>query len=256
MKRSIALAGLGSIALLLAACGTAGPPPIAPTVSTGAQPTAPPAPTIAAAIAPPAAGSPPINADFDRTFIDMMVPHHQGALEMARIAQQRADHPEIKQLAEQVLASQDKEITVMRDWRGTWYGSSETPPMSQMPMLGVMPGMANSSQGTTMNMMADVEQLRTAPEPFDLAFLNAMITHHQSAVEASRLALKDATHPEIKNIAIDIIDVQLREIGDMQKWRLNWFGGTAFVGGTPQPSTQNQTMPMGGDNTMPMGEQH
>jgi len=83
-----------------------------------------------------------------------------------------------------------------------------------------------------------------------------MIIHHQSAVEASRLALKDATHEEVKNIAIDIIDAQLREIGDMQKWRLNWFGGTTFVGGTPQPATQNHQMPMGGDNTMPMGEQH
>ena len=95
------------------------------------------------------------------------------------------------------------------------------------------------------------------PEPFDLAFLNAMITHHQSAVDASRLALKQATHPEVKNIAIDIIDAQLREIGDMQTWRLTWFGGSTYVASTPQPSTPNQAMPMGGDNnTMPMDEQH
>ena len=39
-------------------------------------------------------------APFDRQFIDMMVPHHEGAVEMAKIAQQRAQRPEIKQMAD------------------------------------------------------------------------------------------------------------------------------------------------------------
>src|SRR5438874_277769 len=46
------------------------------------------------------------NPVIDELFIDMMVPHHEGALAMARIAQQRAEHPELRQLAEDILRSQ------------------------------------------------------------------------------------------------------------------------------------------------------
>ena len=65
----------------------------------------------------------------------MMVPHHEGALGMARIAQQRAERPELRQLAEDILRSQDAEINPMRQWRQEWFGSSATPAMDKMPMV-------------------------------------------------------------------------------------------------------------------------
>ena len=85
----------------------------------------------------------PSDAEFDQMFIDMMVTHHQGAVEMAKIAQGRANHPEIKTLADSIIASQQDEITKMQGWRETWYESSETPPMSAMPMLPGMTEMSN-----------------------------------------------------------------------------------------------------------------
>ena len=48
--------------------------------------------------------------NFDRQFIDMMVPHHEAAVEMAKIAQQRAEHTEIKHLAANITRGQDDEI--------------------------------------------------------------------------------------------------------------------------------------------------
>ena len=114
-------------------------------------------------------------ASFDRQFIDMMVPHHEGAVAMGEIAQLRAEHGEIKQMAETILSSQTEEIDQMKRWRQAWFGSDQTPPMDRMPMVPGMGGGHGGHGGGTMDMAADVEALRGAPEPFDLAFIDAMI---------------------------------------------------------------------------------
>ncbi len=67
-------------------------------------------------------------APFDQRFIDMMVPHHQGAIAMAQIAQQRAQRPEIKQMAEEVIRAQDGEIRQMKQWRQSWYDQDQPAP--------------------------------------------------------------------------------------------------------------------------------
>jgi uncharacterized protein (DUF305 family) len=160
-------------------------------------------------------------AEFDQLFIDMMVPHHEGAVEMAKIAQQRSSRPEILALATNIIASQDSEINQMRAWRQAWYGSSETPPMSQMPMLHEGPG---GQAMMAMNMAEEVEALRNAPEPFDRAFIDAMIPHHESAIEAARMAQQRAVHQEIRDLAVAIIADQQREIDQLRQWRQAWFG--------------------------------
>jgi len=64
---------------------------------------------------------------------------------------------------------------------------------------------------------------------FDLAFIDAMVPHHQCAIEASRLAVQQATKPEVKDLALAIIEAQLREIGQMRAWRLSWGTGSTGV---------------------------
>jgi uncharacterized protein (DUF305 family) len=195
------------IGLILVACGGA------------AEPTATPQPTEA-------------GAEFDQMFIDMMVPHHQSAIEMATIAQERADHAELKGMASQVIEDQGKEIEQLTTWRQQWFGSGDTPPMCQMPML---PGMAGMSGGhMTMDMTQDVERLRTVPEPFDLAFIDTMIGHHQMAIDAARLAEQQAMRTEIKETAQQIIDKQQEEIDQLNQWRQEWFGN-AEPQSTPTP---------------------
>lgn len=157
----------------------------------------------------------------DALFIDMMVPHHQGAVEMAKIALERGEHPEILAMAEAIIASQQAEIDQMKAWKLAWYGSSDTPPMSAMPAMEEMPGMGG--MGHAMDMQAEVDALRGAPEPFDLAFINAMIPHHQSAIDAAQKVLDSAEHPEIKALAQAIIDAQQKEIEQMEEWRKAWF---------------------------------
>ena len=175
------------------------------------------------------------SAPFDQQFIDMMVPHHQGAVEMAKIAQQRGEHAEVKKMAQDVISSQSSEIEKMKSWRKQWFGSDKTPPMNQMPMVdgsqmaaagsGGMGGMihSGSTAATTMDMSADVEKLRKAPEPFDRAFIDAMIPHHESAIDAAKAAETRAQKPEIKQLAKEVIAAQQKEIEQMKGWRKAWF---------------------------------
>ena len=158
---------------------------------------------------------------FDQLFIDMMTPHHEGAVEMAKIAQQRAEHPEIKAMADAIVAGQAEEIDQMKAWRQEWFGSSETPAMSEKPMLEVMPAMGSAAHSS--DMQADVDALRNAPDPFDLAFIDAMIPHHQSAIDAARMAQAQATRPEIKQRAENIIAAQQQEIDELKAWRQAWY---------------------------------
>jgi uncharacterized protein (DUF305 family) len=164
---------------------------------------------------------------FDAQFIDMMVPHHQGAVEMAKVAQQRAEHPEIAQMAEAIITAQENEIGQMKAWRLAWFGSDETPSMERMPMMpGMGGGHAAHGGGGTMDMAADVEALRNTPEPFDKAFIEAMIPHHQSAIDAAKAAESRAERAEIKELAEAIITDQQREIEQMQQWLAAWFGSS------------------------------
>lgn len=58
--------------------------------------------------------------DFDSAFLQYMTEHHDGAIEMARLAETRATHEEIKQLSKGVIAAQEKEIDQMQLWQKEW----------------------------------------------------------------------------------------------------------------------------------------
>lgn len=63
--------------------------------------------------------------EFDKAFLEMMIPHHQGAVEMAELARTHAKHDEIKTLANAIMTSQLKEISDMYAWQKAWgYTSS------------------------------------------------------------------------------------------------------------------------------------
>ncbi len=63
---------------------------------------------------------------YDKAFIEMMITHHEGAVDMAKLSAGRAKHDEIKQLSQAIIAAQDKEIVEMKQWQQDWgYSSSE-----------------------------------------------------------------------------------------------------------------------------------
>ena len=63
--------------------------------------------------------------EFDKAFIEMMISHHEGAVDMAQLIPSRAKHDEIKQLGEAIIAAQTKEIADMTQWQKDWGYSSD-----------------------------------------------------------------------------------------------------------------------------------
>src|SRR5919112_9701 len=146
----------------------------------------------------------------DERFIDAMVPHHQGAIEMAKVALKHAEHEEIIQLSQNIISSQQAEIEELKSIKQEEFGTSNVPmEMSPEQMRG-------------MGMMMDSQQLANQ-KPFDEAFIDAMIPHHQSAIEMARAALENSDIPKIKELAQNIISAQQREIEQMKQWRKEWY---------------------------------
>ena len=142
---------------------------------------------------------------FDATFIDSMVEHHGGAIEMANEALAQATRPEILGLARAIIVSQGEEIEQLQAWRDEWYPS--LPPTGGMGMS--MGEMQLSSDNNT---------------PFELRFIDAMIPHHESAIDMANMALSESEREEIRAMAEDIVRVQSDEIAQMKEWRADWFG--------------------------------
>jgi len=60
---------------------------------------------------------------FDRMFIDMMIPHHQGAIRMARAELAKGTNRRLRSIARNIVRDQAKEIRAMNGWRKAWYGA-------------------------------------------------------------------------------------------------------------------------------------
>jgi uncharacterized protein (DUF305 family) len=161
----------------------------------------------------------PADADFDLRFIDAMTPHHQGAVEMANVAQQKSKRPEIKKLADDIIKSQNQEITQMKQWRQAWYPKAGDKPMAYSSQMGHTMEMS-SDQMQAMMMSQD---LGAADAEFDLRFINAMIPHHEGALTMAQDALSKSKRPEIKQLAQEIVKAQDMEIKQMQQWRKTWY---------------------------------
>ena len=161
----------------------------------------------------------PSDANFDLRFIDAMVPHHQGAVKMAQEALQKSKRPEIKKLAESIIADQDKEIAQMQQWRKTWYASAASNPMAwDAKAKNMMPMSQDQMNGMMMNM-----NLGAADDQFDLRFINAMIPHHESAIVMANDAKQKSKRPEIQKLASAIVSSQQVEIDQMKQWRKAWY---------------------------------
>jgi len=159
------------------------------------------------------------DAQYDLRFIDAMIPHHQGAVKMAKEVQQKSQRPEIKKLADEIIKAQNKEINQLKQWRKAWYPQASSSPVAYDHHTGHTTSM---SQEQMNSMMMDMN-LGTADAQFDLRFINAMIPHHEGAISMAQDALSKSKRPEIKRLAQDIITSQKAEIEQMKQWRQAWY---------------------------------
>ena len=159
------------------------------------------------------------DTNYDLRFVDAMMLHHQGAVSMAKEAQQKSQRPEIKQLADNIIQSQSKEINQLQQWRSAWYPQASNEPMAYGGADKSLKPMSEQ-QRQSMKMS---KNLGSADAEFDLRFINEMIAHHESAITMAQDALSKSQRPEIKDLAQDIVAAQQAEIEQMKQWRQAWY---------------------------------
>lgn len=148
----------------------------------------------------------------DRAFVAEMVLHHEMAVDMAEIGLERGESPFVRQLSVDIVRTQTAEIATLRRED------------AQLASAGVKKGVLGLPNDM-MGMGGDTKKLRTVT-PFDPPFLEMMLPHHQGAIELAKAELARGTDPELKALALDIVDAQQREIDGMkQAARKGWHRG-------------------------------
>ncbi|GAA3513274.1 uncharacterized protein (DUF305 family) [Streptosporangium album] len=189
----ITTAGAGALALLTA-CGGGNDSMAGHTGMTSGAPSA-------TASQQPAASF----NDVDVTFAQTMIPHHEQAVEMAKLAKTHAGDTEVKELAAKIKSAQEPEITTLTGWLSAWKAS----PPEGGHGGHVMPGMMTET---------DMVKLQAAKgTKFDRMFSEFMIGHHEGAIMMAKTEQEQGANPEAKKLAKTIETAQQAEIAQMQK---------------------------------------
>jgi uncharacterized protein (DUF305 family) len=187
MKNLIPLTLLISVALALSGCSTAAE------VSYGdkSYPTTKTDTSVAL----------PYFSGLDVMFAQMMIPHHQQAVEMAILAESRALSSEVKNLAVKIKAEQDPEIAEMK----SWLRQANAP--DDMGHEMDMDGMLSNGDMTRLGLAEGSE--------FDQLFIEGMIEHHKGAIEMVDM-ISNSNNQVVKALGVAIVEAQTKEILELE----------------------------------------
>ncbi len=137
-------------------------------------------------------------------YLAMMIPHHQEAVDRARELLEITEREKMVELLESIVATQTREIELMRQWLEEWYPDTEVD-REYRPMMRSLEGLD--------------------PNEADMVFLEDMQMHHMQAVMTSRMLLRweIAEHEDVEELAGDIIENQLNEIDYMRDLYRRWY---------------------------------
>lgn len=132
----------------------------------------------------------------DAKFLDQFSEHHMDAIKMAKMAEKKAENPELKKMARMMVKDQSKEIDQMKSWCKELFSSVQKS-SSEMPMMD----------------MKDLESSKG--HAFDAAFSEMMAKHHQDGID-----MVEKMSPEIKNEKIKQFALQTAQKQGQEKEKL------------------------------------
>lgn len=143
------------------------------------------------------------NIDID--YANMMLQHHQGAVDMARLQENKGSNMVLKEFSRKVIADQEKEIAIMGKF------ISESPAIPSPEAVAFKQAMDSSMQ----SMMSAGTKIYN---DIDKDFVAQMIPHHQSAVDMANAYLRYGSNEQLKKLSRDIVSSQSKEIGWLKEW--------------------------------------
>ncbi|MFC3493375.1 DUF305 domain-containing protein [Glycomyces rhizosphaerae] len=143
--------------------------------------------------------------DADVTFAQMMIPHHEQAVDMAELAQGQAADAEVIALADEIAAAQQPEIDQMTALLEEWGQPLEMEGHEGMSMGG----MATEEQMTELGAAQGAD--------FDKLFVELMIAHHEGAITMAEEHHAEGQNADAAAIATAVIDAQTAEIATLQE---------------------------------------
>lgn len=142
----------------------------------------------------------PKATQFDAKFLDQMTDHHKDAIKMGELAESKAQNPELKKMAEKMIADQKEEIDQMKNWRGQFYASA---PVAK-PMQPKM----------------DMSALKNkSGRDFDMAFIDMMRMHHEQGIDMAKSASDKLFNAQVKTFAQNVVMKQSHERDELEQMK-------------------------------------
>lgn len=143
----------------------------------------------------------------DKEFLSTVIEHHVGAIEMAKVAREKSERAEIRDFANDIIAMESSNIDQAYTWRKEWFGENSHVFLNKKD-----------------NSVSMIKDLGKKDEQFDLRFLNAMIEHHEGAINMLSDILVPTTRKEIHSLATSSIAALSKDVDIMQQWKKEWYG--------------------------------
>ncbi len=146
----------------------------------------------------------------DVEFMQMMIPHHEQAIEMSKLVPGRTDRQELCELGPEIIEVQEAEIEQMHEWLEEAGADAHGHEMDHHEMEGMMTP-------------EEMQTLQCAEgHEFDCLFVEHMIHHHEGAIVMAEDVLEEGQAPRIAELAEEVIEVQEAEIAEMERWQQEW----------------------------------
>lgn len=147
--------------------------------------------------------------DFEISFLQQMIVHHQMAVDMAQLVPTRSKRAEINKLAQDIIQTQTGEMATMRGYLQTWHSAQPLASDAAVP-----------GRNDMMMHMSHLQSLQG--DDFDRQFMREMLTHHGQALNMSNLISTRSQRPELIQLGQNIIQAQTREMEQIRSWLANF----------------------------------